>query len=116
MVAANNLTGSIDGGSRPNRLANGQLSGSQRSIYEWYNPSAFAPPTAYTFGNDSRTEPQLYSPGVFNVSAQLQKEIHFGEKRFVDFRCQAGNVLNHFNPGTPATTIGAIGAARSLWF
>jgi hypothetical protein len=47
---------------------------------------------------------------VFNVSGQLQKEIHFGEKRFVEFRCLAANALNHFNPGTPATTIGAIGA------
>jgi hypothetical protein len=39
----------------------------------------------------------------------LQKEIHFGEKRFVDFRCQAGNVLNHFNPGAPNTNIGSPG-------
>ncbi len=108
-TTAQNLTGSIDGGSRPNRLASGLLSGSNRGLSEWFNPAAFVSPPAYIFGNDSRTEPQLYAPGVFNVSAQLQKEIHFGEKRFVEFRCQAGNVLNHFNPGMPNTNIGAPG-------
>jgi len=40
----------------------------------------------------------------------MQAEVHFGEKRFAEFRCQAAKVLNHFNPGTPATTIGAPGA------
>ena len=39
----------------------------------------------------------------------LQKEFPFAEKRWVEFRCQAGNVLNHFNPGGPNTTIGGPG-------
>jgi hypothetical protein len=109
MTTAQNLTGSIDGGSRPNRLARGALSGSERGLNEWFNPAAFVSPPAYTFGSDSRTEPSLYAPGALNISAMLQKEIHFGEKRFIDFRCQAGNVLNHFNPGMPNTSIGAPG-------
>jgi hypothetical protein len=57
MTTAQNLTGSIGGGSRPNRLASGALSGSQRGLNEWFNPAAFVSPPAYTFGNDSRTEP-----------------------------------------------------------
>jgi hypothetical protein len=94
----------------PNRLSRGALSGSQRGLNEWFNPAAFVSPAAYTFGSDSRTEPSLYAPGALNISAMLQKEIHFGEKRFIDFRCQAGNLLNHFNPGMPNTSIGAPGA------
>jgi hypothetical protein len=109
MTTAQNLTGSIDGGSRPNRLANGSLSGSQRNISEWFNPAAFVSPAAYTFGNDSRTEPQVYAPGALAMSAMLQKEYRFREKRWIDFRCQAGNALNHFNPGVPNTSIGSPG-------
>ncbi len=108
-ATAQNLTNSIDGGSRPNRLASGLLSGSQRSIYKWFDPSAFASPAPYTFGNDSRTEPDLAAPGAFNVSALLQKQFYFGEKRFFEFRCQASNAFNHFNPGAPNTSIGAPG-------
>jgi hypothetical protein len=106
-----NLTNSIDGGSRPNRLGSGLLTGSQRSIYKWFDPSAFVSPAPYTFGNDSRTEPDLTAPGTFNMSALLQKQYYFTEKRYVELRCQAANVLNHFNPGGPNTTIGAPGVA-----
>jgi hypothetical protein len=109
MTRAQNLMGSIDGGSRPNRLANGLLSGSQRGIGEWFDPTAFISPAAYSFGNDSRTEPQVYAPGALGMSAMLQKEFRFREKRWIDFRCQAGNVLNHFNPGAPNTNIGSPG-------
>jgi hypothetical protein len=106
-----NLTASLDGGSRPNRLANGVLSGSARDIYKWFDATAFALPAAYTFGSDSRTEPQLFAPGALNISMMLQKEFRFGEKRWVELRCQAGNTFNHFNPGGPNTTIGGPGVA-----
>jgi len=109
MGTVQNLTGSLSGGSRPNRLHNGALSSAGRSIYEWFNPSAFVSPAAFVFGNDSRTEPQLLAPGALNISAMLQKEFRFGEKRYFEFRCQAGNALNHFNPGSPNTTIGGPG-------
>jgi len=109
MGVVQNLTGSLDGGSRPNRLRNGALSGEDRGINKWFDPAAFALPPAYAFGNDSRTEPQLRAPGTVNISGMLQKEFRFAEKRWVEFRCQAGNALNHFNPGMPNTTIGGPG-------
>lgn len=59
-----NQTGSLDGGVRPNRLSNGVLPDSQRSIYRWFNASAFLAPPAFSFGNDSRTEPQLRAPAL----------------------------------------------------
>ena len=58
MGTAQNLTGSLGGGSRPNRLAKPTLDGSQRSIYKWFNPAAFALPASFTFGNDSRNGPR----------------------------------------------------------
>jgi hypothetical protein len=104
-----NQTGSLSGGSRPNRVGNGVLRGDQRGIYGWFDRSVFTLPAPFAFGNDSRTELQLLQPGAFNMSAMLQKEFRFSEKRWLEFRCQSGNILNHFNPGGPATTIGAPG-------
>ena len=110
MSTVQNLTGSLGGGSRPNRLTNGALSGAHRSIYEWFNPSAFAVPAAYTFGNDSRTESQILSPGSLNVNMMLSKEFRFSERFWAEFRCEADNAINHFNPGVPNMTIGNPGA------
>ena len=106
MGTLQNQTGSIDGGSRPNRLAGGALSGSDRNIYRWFDPNAFAQPAPFTFGNDSRTEPGLREPGAFSFDALLAKEFRFTEKRRMEFRAEAVNILNHFNPGTPNTSIG----------
>ena len=64
MATVTNLTGSLDGGSRPNRLRSGALSGDQRGRLNWFDPSAFALPASFTFGNDSRTEPGLRGPGL----------------------------------------------------
>ena len=117
-----NQTGSLDGGVRPNRLSNGVLAGNQRSIYRWFDASAFLAPLPFTFGNDSRTEPQLRAPGAFNFNTMLGKEFRLDEKRKLELRAEGNNALNHFNPGVPNTTIGspAVGtittgnAARSI--
>jgi hypothetical protein len=122
MGTAQNLTGSLGGGSRPNRLGNASLPGSERSIYEWFNPAMFASPAAYAFGNDSRTEPQVDGPGNFNMDLLLGKQFYLTERFRLELRCQASNSTNHFNPGTPNTSIGAPGvgtitsgnASRSL--
>lgn len=109
MGTVQNLTGSLGGGSRPNRRGNASLPGSQRSIYEWFNPGMFVLPAAYTFGNDSRTEPQVDGPGNFNMDLLLGKQFYFTDRLRLEFRCQASNSINHFNPGTPNTSIGAPG-------
>jgi hypothetical protein len=109
MGTVQNNTGSIDGGSRPNRIGNPVLPSDQRGIYGWFNAAAFALPPSFKFGNDSRTEGQLWAPGTVNVNALLDKRFLLGEHRDLEFRCEAVNALNHFNPGTPNTTIGGPG-------
>jgi hypothetical protein len=110
MSTVTNLTGSLTGSERPNRLRNGALSGAARSIYQWFDPSAFTLPPAFTYGNDSRTEPQMFGPGAFNLNFLLSKEFRIDEKRIVEFRGEFTNALNHFNPGMPNMTIGFAGA------
>lgn len=110
MSTVSNQTGALFGSSRPNRLRDGTLSGSARSIYQWFDPSAFAPPPAFAFGNDSRTEPQMRGPGAFNLNGLLGKEFHIDERRIIEFRGEFTNMLNHFNPSMPNMTIGFAGA------
>jgi len=107
MGTVNNLTGSMGGGSRPNRLRDGALSGEQRGLKRWFDPSAFQLPEPFTFGNTSRTEPRLHEPGVMNLDAMLAKEFRLTETKRLQLRSELTNALNHFNPGAPNTTIGA---------
>jgi hypothetical protein len=39
------------GATLPNRIGNGELSGSQRSLYQWFNVAAFVDDPTYSFGN-----------------------------------------------------------------
>ena len=64
-------------------------------------------PAPFTFGNDSRTEPDLRAPGTVNVHGLLGKEFRLTEKKKLQLRSEFTNLLNHFNPGSPNATIGS---------
>lgn len=106
MRTLNNLTGSMGGGSRPNRLSDVPLQGEARGLQQWFNPAGFAEPAPYTFGNTSRTEPRLREPGVFSLDTMFAKEFSLSEKKRLQFRSELFNLMNHFNPGAPNTMIG----------
>ena len=106
MGTITNLTGSMGGGSRPNRLGNGVLSGGERHRLRWFEASAFVLPQPFTFGNDSATEPSLRAPGQVNCDLLLSKDFRLSEQRRLAFRTEFFNAFNHFNPGLPNTTIG----------
>jgi Carboxypeptidase regulatory-like domain len=106
MGTTQNQTGSEGGGSRPNRLGKPTLPGSQRSLDEWFNTAMFVLPAQFSYGNDSRTEPQVYGPGEFDMAFLLSKQLHFTERWWAEVRCQANNAFNHFNPGNPNTSVG----------
>jgi hypothetical protein len=105
-----NLTGSLGGGSRPNRLRSGRLDASQRSIQQWFDVAAFQTPPQFQFGNTSRTEPSLRGPGAKQFDFSLFRNVRIAEKLTVQVRGEAFNVLNRVNFGGPATSIGAAGA------
>jgi hypothetical protein len=88
-------------------------------INDWINPSAFLPPygsdqtfwqnpTAadprdWQFGTAGLYLPGLRAPGFWNVDTSLSKQIHFGEARYLQFRWEVYNTLNHQNLGLPNT-------------
>jgi hypothetical protein len=110
MGTQGNRTGSLGGGSRPNRLNDTPLPGNQRSRLRWFNPAGFELPPQYVFGDTSRTEPRLRGPGNLNLDFLLAKEFRFRENVRLQLRSELFNAMNHYNPGMPNTSIGNLAA------
>ncbi len=120
-ILGTNVSNSAGGGSqRPNRIGSGILASGQQSIYDWFNTSAFIPPSAYSFGNSGTGI--LTGPGMFNVNMGLVRQFALSERFGLSFRAEwfnAFNRANFNNPnaviGTaPAGVIGGTGPARIL--
>ncbi len=84
-----NTSGGFD--YRPDVVGNPKIS--NQSIQQWFNPSAFRRPAAYTFGNAGRNI--LRAPGLTNLDLSLLKNFHFTESFYLQFRAEAFNVANH---------------------
>jgi hypothetical protein len=110
MGTSQNLTGSLGGGSRPNRLRSGKLPESERTIARWFDVSAYVPPPQFQFGNTSRTEPDVRGPGTAQVDFSLFRNIRFAEEVNFQIRAEAFNALNRVNFSDPNTSIGSPGA------
>ncbi len=108
--------------SRCNLIGNPKFRGSrtrQQEIAQWFNPAAFEPPfgsdqafwanydpndpRAYQFGNASARLAGARSPGFSNLDSSLSKEFHLTEQRYLQFRWEVFNTLNHQNLGIPNT-------------
>jgi hypothetical protein len=95
---------------RPNRVASGALS--DRSIYKWFDTSAFQLPAAYTYGNSGRNI--LYGPGFFNWDAVLMRDFAIKERLRLQLRGEFFNVTNTPAFGNPVTNIQASNAGQIL--
>lgn len=102
----------VGGGNRPNRTCSGVISGSRshaQQIQEWFNTSCFSVPPAFTFGNDSRTEPDLRGPSFTQIDFALEKNDHlFGDKANLMFRAEAFNLFNTPHFWLPNTNAGSL--------
>lgn len=92
------------GGDRPNRIADGNLPGDQRTIDRWFDLTAFATPAQFTFGNSGRGI--LVGPGNFNVDAGIHRQFAISEQYKLTFRWEMFNAFNRANFGTPNAAIG----------
>ena len=66
----------------------------------WYNPAAFAVPTALTFGDSGRN--LLRNPRRTNFDMALFKHFAIKESTALEFRAEAYNVFNHTEWGSIA--------------
>ncbi len=80
-----------------------QTSGSlDGRLTKWFDTSVFTNGTDYSYGHDSRTEPNIRSDGAKNFDFALFKNTKFGpdERLGMEFRAEFFNGLNHpqFSP------------------
>jgi hypothetical protein len=106
--SAQNTLGSGVGGQRPDRLRDGTLPSSQRSISRWFDPAAFATPAPFTFGNSPRNP--LFGPGTKQIDYSLVKNFQFlvaDRKTALQFRAEAFNLFNTPQFNQPNASIGS---------
>lgn len=105
------LNGTNNGApSWPLRIADGrEPAGGQRPDL-WFDPAAFAPTPANTFGNAGRGI--LTSPGVVNVDFHAKKEFNLTESVKFQVRYEAFNFFNTPFFGFPNASIGSPTAGR----
>jgi hypothetical protein len=114
---------STQSGGRCNLIGDPHFSGHRSKadkIADWINPAAFEPaygsdpnfwlnydptdPRAWTFGNMKPRTDAIRGPGFWNLDSSLMKDFHLTEARYVEFRWEVFNALNHQNLGLPNTT------------
>ncbi|MBS1872053.1 MAG: TonB-dependent receptor [Acidobacteria bacterium] len=86
----------------------------------FFNTSAFALPAAGFFGNAGRNT--IPGPGMVALNASFGRGFGLGERRNLEFRMDANNVLNHVNISSVGATLNSntyglpltAGAMRSL--
>ena len=104
-----NTSNSFGGGQRPNRTgAKAKLDGpAQQRLTQWFNTAAFALPAPFTFGNSSRTLPDVRSHGIANYDFTLFKNTQITERVGLQFRTEVFNLFNRVRFGYPGTAMGS---------
>lgn len=97
---------------RPDRIANGDLP--NPTVDDWFNLAAFpvVARRAYRFGNSGRNI--IDGPGSATANVSLSKTFRLPERRTLQFRGEAINVLNHANFGLPVNFVDAQNAGQIL--
>jgi hypothetical protein len=72
---------------------------------DWFNVSCFTVPAAYTFGNESATDPSLRGPGINNFDFSLAKMTPIEERFSLEFRAEVFNVVNRVEISLPSESI-----------
>jgi hypothetical protein len=107
-----NLTNSFGGGSRPNVAAgcDKSVSGSAQSkLNGWFNGACFSQPAPFTFGSESRADPNPRSAGIANWDFSAFKKFAFGPdgRMNIEFRSEFFNIFNRAQFGYPGQTQGS---------
>ena len=104
------LTGAFGGSNRSNLVGNPCLSTNRprgEEIAQWVNPSAFAAPAPYSFGNTPRTLNGCRIDGVKNFDITVAKHIPIRETLRAEFRAEFFNAFNRPQFQAPNMTFGS---------
>jgi hypothetical protein len=101
----------VDGGNRPNRTCSGAFNTSRskaQQVQQWFNTSCFPVPPPFTYGTDSRTNPDIRGPSFTQLDIGLTKHNKmFNEKADLLFRVEAFNSFNTAHFALPALSASA---------
>ena len=95
------------GTQRPNRLADPELSGSQRGADRFFNTDAFQVAPQFAVGNSSRNP--VRGPGYRNADVALSKRTYLRERMNLEFRAEVFNLTNTPPLGAPNIVLGSAG-------
>ena len=90
-------------GGRPNRICNGNLPASQRTVTKWFDTSCFAQAPLNTYGNGGVF--YLDTDGNKNEDLGLFKDFNFTEHKRLQFRYEAFNLFNNTNYTLPRNNV-----------
>jgi len=109
LTCAVNNTNSYGGGCRPNSTGrSAKLSGPiEDRLNRFFDTSAFTQPDPFTFGNVSRTLPDVRGPGTVNFDLSVLKNIPVNERVRIQFRAEAFNAFNNVNFSKPGAAFGS---------
>ncbi len=93
--------GRVLSGSIYNRL------GGAGSHSTYFNTACFKAPSYFTYGNESRTDNTMRTPGIANWDMALYKKIPVYESMSLNFRVEAFNLFNRVQFGVPNTQLGS---------
>lgn len=74
-----------------------------KSTAQWFNTQAFSQPDLGTWGNLGHNVGT--GPGIFTTDMSTLKNFNFSEARYLQFRFEIFNAMNHPNFGDPGTTL-----------
>lgn len=89
---------------RPDRICDGSLPGSERTVTRWFDKSCFTAPAAFAFGNSSRTFGS--GPPQTNFDFSIFKRFRIREGSDLQFRTEIFNIFNTPQFDLPSTAIG----------
>lgn len=95
------IVGSVGG--RPNIVPGAGLYPANRTVAQYFNPSAFSVPAPFTFGNAGYD--LLWGPGQYSWDMGVSKTVPIVERLKLELRMDAFSVFNHPTFGNPATDI-----------
>lgn len=93
------LSSSSRGNDRPNVVPGVDVTPGPRTPNEWFNIQTFAIQPQYTFGNAGRNI--VTGVPVFSIDFSAKKSFFVSERKYLQFRFEAFNFLNHANFGDP---------------
>ncbi len=89
----------------PNRVCNGSLPASQRSLADWFNTACYTTPANYTWGNAARNI--IIGPGLTDWDTSLAKDFRLTERVGMTFRWEWFNAFNTPQWGDPNVSVGS---------